>query len=396
MLPDAQRRFALALGFVCLVSAVAPRAILSAGEMQDRAAPEATEGTERMERLERRTLVMGTLLHLVVEAATRPEALAASEAAIDALETAEARLSTWTDAGELSRFLATPAGESVPVGPLLHRDLAAALHCHDLTGGAFDPTVGPLVAAWDLRGEGRVPAEDELREALASVGTGGLQLSPAGDGAPLAVRRRAGLSIEEGGFGKGAGLGDALRALDSFPGVRARLDLGGQLAFRAPANDERPWTVEVAHPDARRRTITTFAVLAGSVSTTGNGERGLVVGGRHVGHVLDPRTGRPAADFGSLTVWADDPLLADCLSTGLYVLGPDAALERAESLPGVEALVARHGGGIRATSGLRASVRGTHPSSRQNLRSTTRWSSHDTRYTKGDRPSRSRSGPPPF
>ena len=82
-----------------------------------------------------------------------------------------------------------------------------------------------------------------------------------------------------------------------------------------------------------------MSIDGGSVSTSGNGERGIQVRGRRLGHILDPRTGEPAPDFGSLTVWTADPLRADCLSTGLYVLGPERALRWAAAHPGVEVLV---------------------------------------------------------
>lgn len=65
----------------------------------------------------------------------------------------------------------------------------------------------------------------------------------------------------------------------------------------------------------------------------------MTVGGEHIGHVLDPRTGQPARDFGSLTVWAKTAFAADCLSTGLYVLGPDSALAWAARAPEIEVVV---------------------------------------------------------
>jgi thiamine biosynthesis lipoprotein len=151
-----------------------------------------------------------------------------------------------------------------------------------------------------------------------------------------AVRRRPGLTLEEGGFGKGAGLGDALEALSDLGVRRASLDLGGQVAVLGGG-----WTVPVAHPRQRDRPAVALAIDGGSVSTSGNSERGIEIGGRKLGHILDPRTGEPVPDFGSVTVWTADPLRADCLSTGLYVLGPERALAWAASHPGVEVLVLR-------------------------------------------------------
>ncbi len=147
-----------------------------------------------------------------------------------------------------------------------------------------------------------------------------------------AVRRYAATRLEEGAWGKGAGLDAALAALRATPRVTAAwLDLGGQAAVLGDAD----WTATVADPADRQRAVVAIDLAGGSLSTSGNGERGLVVEGRRIGHLLDPRTGRPAADFGSLTVWAPSGLRADCLSTGLYVMGPDAALAWAAAHPEV-------------------------------------------------------------
>lgn len=293
---------------------------------------------------------MGTSLDVAIEADDRETALLASERAVSALEATEARLSTWREDSELARLNQAPAGAPVALSESLAADLAAARWCWERTGGAFDPGVGPLVRAWGLREGGRLPTEDELRDAVTVTGLDGLRL----DGR-IAVRAEAGLVLEEGGFGKGAGLAEALTALAEIPGVRrAALDLGGQVALLARAG--APWTVPVADPRHRDREVIALTVEQGSVSTSGNSERGIVVEGRRIGHLLDPRTGRPAPDFGSLTVWTADPLAADCLSTGLYVMGPEAALDWAAAHPGVEVLALRPSGErleALATPGLR-------------------------------------------
>jgi FAD:protein FMN transferase len=85
--------------------------------------------------------------------------------------------------------------------------------------------------------------------------------------------------------------------------------------------------------------VVTVRIPSGCLATTANSERRIRIGGRDLGHILDPRTGRPAADFGSITVWAQEAFAADCLSTGLFVMGPDDALRWAEQHPGIEVLV---------------------------------------------------------
>ncbi len=281
----------------------------------------------------RRLALMGTTLEVEVTARTRSQALAASEAAVRAIEAAERRLSTWRPETELSALGRAAAGRPVPVSAALAADLQSALDCAQDTGGAFDPTVGPLVEAWGLRRGGRWPTAMELEAAREATGFAGLRLGSDRAGWPTATKRYAGLVIEEGGFGKGAGLSAALAALSKAAGVSsAQLDFGGQVAvLGGPATQ-----VALADPDRREREVLELSIDRGSLSTSGNGERGITIDGGRIGHLLDPRTGRPAADFGSLTVWAADPLRADCLSTGLYVLGPEAALAWAAKHPEVE------------------------------------------------------------
>jgi len=299
--------------------------------------------------VERSLLLMGTRASIRVTAVDRQTALGASEAAIDALERAETRLSTWPrpgrEPGELARLNQAPAGRPVPLSPALADELGRAEACRRATGGAFDPAVGALVAAWGLRDGGRLPSAEEVDRARGASGEA-LEIRPDG----TAVRASEALRIDEGGFGKGAGLDAALAVLAKAPGVLdAEIDLGGQVAvLGAPPGPVGPsgrssgsMEVVLADPVERSRPVARLDLPTGSVATSGNSERGAVVDGRRIGHLLDPRTGRPAPDFGSLTVWAERALEADCLATGLYVLGPERALDWAEAHPGVEVAVAQ-------------------------------------------------------
>jgi thiamine biosynthesis lipoprotein len=269
--------------------------------------------------VERTVAAMGTTLSVDVEIATdRAAALAAAEEMIRAVEATEARLSTWRDDSELAAFNRAPVGSwSSWPSPALARDLRGAWVCSEETFGAFDLTVGPLVEAWGLRRVGRVPAERELAEAAARVGWRAIAWRER----PPGFLKRTDLVVEEGGFGKGAALDAALAVAESAHARgsvgEVRLDLGGQLAW---ANAARPFTVELADPRDRTRGVLALDVRSarGSLSTSSNSERR----GAPVGHLLDPRSGRPAADFGSATSLETRSLDADCLSTALFVLGP--------------------------------------------------------------------------
>lgn len=292
---------------------------------------------------------MGTDLQLVVEARDRSTALKAGEAAVRAVEATEERLSTWRDESELSLLNRQPAGEPFLLSPELASELELARQCWIDTAGAFDPGLGSLVDAWDLRGEGRIVPARRVDLARSSAGMRHLELR-AGRG----LRRHAGLRIEEGAFGKGAALDHAIEALAAEGATWAWLDFGGEVAvFGGPA----PFRIGVADPTRREREVMRLAVDGGAVATSGNSERARTVEGDPIGHLLDPGTGRPARDFGSVTVWAPSALVADCLSTGLYVMGCDEALSWASRRQGVEVLVLEPdpAGGLRAiaTAGLR-------------------------------------------
>lgn len=311
------------------------------------AAPFVDDPQDAPTRIERLLGAMGTSLTIEVEAPTRALALSASETALRAIEEVEARLSTWDTASELSQLNASPVGTAFDASPLLRAELEQARHWWEATDGALDPSVGGLVAAWGLRTGGRAPTSEEIDAARVPGGFGALEFGEQG-----LTRTNAQLVIEEGGFGKGAGLAEAARRLAELDGVSGTLNLGGQVLYFGGGRAR----FAVADPREREREVLAMAVPAGSLSTSGNSERGIEVDGIAYGHLLDARTGRPVADFGSVTVWSEDPLAADCLSTAAYVMGPDAALAFAEERADVELLVLQVEGEhlrARATSGLR-------------------------------------------
>lgn len=283
-------------------------------------------------RIERRALAMGTRLETVVEAADRQRAVAASEAALEAVADTERRLSTWRDDSELARLNGAPVATWVPLSLATAHELADALRWATITGGAFDPTVGALVRAWDLRGAGRVPDEGELEAVRRGVGPAGLELGPHGG-----RRLVDDMTVEEGGFGKGAGLRAAVAAARTAGADCVRVDLGGQWAGDGSC---APVPMSIGHPADRGTPVATFDWTAGSVATSGHSERRVTADGVTFSHLLDPRTGWPAEDRGSVTVLAADPLAADAVATALAVMGAEEGVRWLEGHREFEAVFA--------------------------------------------------------
>lgn len=295
------------------------------GVIQGRSGPDA--------RAERQVYVMGTALRLEVHAGSLQAATEAAAAAVEEVERMDRLLTTWDPASAMSSINRAPAGRATAPEPELLRLLAEVEARAEGTGRAFDPSVGALVDAWELRGRGRRPAPEALRAALALVGATAYAVDASRG---TVTRRRDGVWIDTGGFGKGAALRTMADTLRARGISRAIADLGGQIVALADSSESRE--VGVAHPARRHESVATLRLSGVSAATSGNSERGIEVDGERLGHILDPRTGLPCPSWGSVTVVSADPLEADVLSTALYVMGPDAGLAWARDLRDVGVL----------------------------------------------------------
>ena len=277
-------------------------------------------------RVERTVFLMGTVATFVAEALDRDTALAKLERMVRVIEETEAELSTWRDDSVLGGVNRQPVGESAPLPDETCRLLARVADWHETTGGAFDPAVGNLIDAWGLRGAARQPDDALLEAARAASGLEHLVL----DTQTCAVTRRAAVILDAGAFGKGEALDRVREAERDRPGAWF-IDFGGQMAVSGEAAGGA-WPIGVAHPARRDIPVLDLQLAAGSLATSGGSERDLLLdSGVRIGHIIDPRTGRPVARAASVTVWHEDAFTADVLSTTLYVMGPGEGLAWAEA-----------------------------------------------------------------
>ena len=285
------------------------------------------DASARLEPIRRARWLMGT--SCVGEAYGKAAAQALADA-FDSIARTEARLSTWRDDSELSQVNRLASAGRQHLSPELAAFLDITLQLVGESDGAFDPTIGPLVRAWDLRGAGRIPPAGELSSARRSVGARHVHLDRAAATISFDV---PGLWLDPGGIGKGWALDRAAEVLREHALDGALLDFGGQLIAVGTPPGARHWPVAVARPDDRSRPELVLALASGSVATSAQSQRGHSVGGRWLGHILDPRTGEPVARSGSVTVAAENATEADALATALFVMGPEAGLAWAKDHP---------------------------------------------------------------
>jgi thiamine biosynthesis lipoprotein len=242
----------------------------------------------------------------------------------------------------------------VPVPPELITALSRARYFAGISGGAFDPTIGPLVKLWGIGADtARVPGEEEIRAALALVNWRELEID---DKAGTVYLPRPGMALDLGGIAKGYAA-DAVTALIREAGLsRAVIDLGGNIFALGEKSRNKPWRIALQNPrEPRGNYIGVLEVRDKTVVTSGVYERFLETGGRRYHHILSTGDGYPA-DTGllSVSVIAGSSTDADALSTALFVLGYERGRALAESLEGVEAVFVSGDLSIRATEGALA------------------------------------------
>ncbi len=294
------------------------------------AAAEPTSVPGAPETAARARFLMGTRLSIVIDG---PVAGRAFDDAFDEVARLETVLSNWKATSELARLNARAARGDVLCSPDLYRAIRLSLEWAERTGGAFDPTVEPLVRALGLRpgdeigGPAPPPRSEQASSEPPPIGWRHVRLGRSG----RSVRFDAdGVGIDLGGIGKGIALDAAARTLER-DGVRdALLDFGGQILALGRPRGSGGWPVGIADPADRDEPVAVVTVAGLSVATSGNGERSVPGPDGPVGHILDPATRRPAPFDGSVTVAARDGTSADALSTALFVMGPERGREWAE------------------------------------------------------------------
>ncbi len=298
---------------------------------------EETPGGYSLVRVSRRA--MATRFEIALPYGT-PDALDAAEDALDVIDAVEDQLTVYRDHSEVSRVNARAASEAVPVSAELFDLLRFCAGLTLETGGAFDVAVGSLIKAWGFhQREGRVPAPRERAAAMSAAGMRHVVL----DEKTRSVRyRTAGLELNFGAVGKGYALDRAAHRLRTNWGVESALLHGGGssvVAVGRPPGDPRGWPVRLAHPWADGDSLGTVWLRDRALGTSAATHQHFVYNERKLGHLLDPRAGRPAEGTAGATALAPTGAEADALSTALFVLGPAGADRLSRLRPALGAVV---------------------------------------------------------
>lgn len=274
---------------------------------------------------------MGVQARIVIHGASPETAKRAARDAFERIDELERVLSDYRDDSEVAAVCRASGGPPVDISADLAAVLAIALDLGERSDGAFDVTVGPLVALWRIaRRTGTLPDRNQLADARAKVGLHLLELRAAPPRLRLAV---PGMRLDFGGIGKGYAADAALSVLAEAGCPHALVDIGGDLALGTPPPGRATWHIAVDPKEAP------LEIGAGGVATSGDNEQHLDLGGVRYSHILDPRTGIGLTTRLRVTILAASAAGADGLASAVSVLGPTRGLRLADETPGAAARI---------------------------------------------------------
>lgn len=253
-----------------------------------------------------------------------------------ALERVDSLMSAFRSDSELGRFNSARGTEPFELAPEARKVVSAALDLARETGGAFDPTVAPLVGLWGFgaaASEGD-PDEGEIEETLDRVGYRNLSWDDHG----RLVRSVGGVELDLSGIAKGYGVDAVMVALAAYRPAGVMVEIGGDLRVMGTRAGGEPWRLGIESPLGGLDSVITMT--EGALATSGDYRQRAGEGAKRRTHIVEPRTGRPApASIASVSVIAPTALEADAVATALVVLGEDEGIRYVEARPWIEAMI---------------------------------------------------------
>jgi thiamine biosynthesis lipoprotein len=242
------------------------------------------------------------------------------------LDGVDAQMSTYQPDSALSRYNAAPAGSWQAMPDECFAVIAQALRLAQATGGAYDPTVGPLVNLWGF-GPDAQPAQAPSAAAIDAARERIGWWKPQLDEAARQIFQPGGVYIDLSSIAKGHGVDRIGDWLDQAGAQAWLVEVGGEMKARGTKPDGSPWRVGIERPDGSGAYDHVIALHGCAIATSGNYRRRYMQDGALRSHHIDPRTGYPVASaVASVSILAARAIDADPLGTAMTLLGPEDGL----------------------------------------------------------------------
>lgn len=249
----------------------------------------------------------------------------------------------------------TANGADIIVPPQVYEMLSVAYDIYQKSGGALDLSIYPIYKAWgEFKEEsGRIPSSEELTKLLAKLNFNKMTITEFPGESNCSVCFPAGTEISFGAIAKGCASNYAIDAMKKSGVESGLVSLGGNVQTLGLKPDGTNWVIAVDDPDDTGSYLGTLSVGETAVITSGNYQRFFTVNGTKYHHLIDPKTGAPAdSGLKSVTIICPDGTLGDALSTTMFILGENAALNYWREHGGFEMILVTEDNRVVCTSGL--------------------------------------------
>ena len=274
---------------------------------------------------------MGTLFKITLYAADETSARLASDAAFAKVAALDRMMTDYDPESELMRLCRRPVNTPVRVSEDLFAVLEESLRIARLSDGAFDPTIGPVIRQWRrARRMGDLPTPEQIQHAQQSVGWQKLLLNAKARTVTLLATN---MQLDLGGIAKGYAADKALAELKAHGISKALVAASGDIAAGDPPPESKGWRVSIGTPYSTNALSKTFLLSNAAVSTSGDSEQFVVIGGQRYSHIVDPRTGIGLTNRLQVSVIGRNATATDTLATTVCVMGTERgfALIKAQS-----------------------------------------------------------------
>ncbi|MDR2596693.1 MAG: FAD:protein FMN transferase [Treponema sp.] len=257
---------------------------------------------------------------------------------------------------DVSRINAAAGVEPVQVHDDVLKVIERALYYAQLSGGAFDLSIGPLVSLWGIDSDNeRVPSQTEIDKVLPLINWRNIELEPQTKSIYL---KNKGMSLDLGAITKGYAADEAAVIIKKANIDRAIIDLSGNILILGEKKDKSLWKVGVQDPGGNRGSyMGILQTTEITVVTSGVYERFFEEDGTRYHHIFSPSGGFPVNNgLLSVTIIAHNSMNADALSTAIFVLGYEKGISLIESLPETEAIFIFEDYSVRKTTGVNFTI----------------------------------------
>lgn len=256
------------------------------------------------------------------------------------LQDIENKMSYTIETSDVSIINKNAGIQPVKISPETYYVIKEAIYLAEISNGAYDPTIGPLVELWDVKKEEHqresIPSSTEINETKKLVNYKNLELL---EGNQVYLKEKN-MKINLGSIVKGYAADEVRKVLIKNGVKSAIIDLGGNVIAHGTKAEDTPWTIGLQNPTEYTGSyLGAIKVKDKSIVTSGDYERYFIYQDKKYHHILDTKTGYPTEnELTGVSIISDKSIDGDAFSTTLFVLGLDKGMELAKSLESVDAI----------------------------------------------------------